>query len=103
MVDNIHIGDIGTVFVVTIKDEDETVVDVSSASTQQIIFSKPDGTKVTKTSVFTTDGTDGKIQYTTVDVNDLTTKGKWHLQGKVTLSAGTWTTNVGHFKVFKNL
>ncbi len=103
MADNIHIGDIGTIFTVTIKDEDGTVVDVSTDSTQEIICAKPNGDTVTQTSSFTTDGTDGKIQFTTTAAGDLDKKGKWHLQGKVVITAGTWRTNIGHFKVFANL
>ena len=61
----IHVGDIGTVFEVTVKDG-EDVVDVSSATTRQLIFKSKDGAVLTKTAVLVTDGTDGKIKYTTI-------------------------------------
>ena len=74
--DEIHQYDIGTRFEITLKDEGNSpeIVDVSTASVTEIIFKKPDGNTVTKTAGFTTDGTDGKIEYTTL-ANDLDTVG----------------------------
>jgi hypothetical protein len=65
-VQEIHLGDIGTVFEVTLKDCD-VIVDISTATEMYIIFQKPDGTKLTFDAEFTTDGEDGKLQYVTVD------------------------------------
>ena len=64
----IHKNDIGTVFKVTIKDS-AAVVNVSTATTKQIILKKPSGTKLTKDASFFTDGSDGIITYTTVRGN----------------------------------
>lgn len=99
---NIRIGDIGTVFRLTVKDQDEVVVDVSTASTKQIIFTDPSGTTTAKTATFTTDGTDGKIQYQTV-ANDLDEAGQWQIQGYVVISSGSWKTNILRFDVLANL
>ena len=63
-VNEIHVGDIGTVFTLTIKDG-SSVIDLSGATTKQIILRKPDRvTSSTKTASFVTDGSDGKIKYT---------------------------------------
>ena len=62
----VHNGDIGTVFELTIKDTDEAVIDVSTAAVKYIYFQDPTGARRRKTAAFTTDGTDGKIQYTEV-------------------------------------
>ena len=97
----IHVGDIGTAFEVTLKDCD-VVVDVSTASVKQIIFKKPDKTVVTKTAVFKTDGTDGIIQYITI-LDDLDMKGTWYIQAKVSLPTGTWSSDKSKFKVYDNL
>ena len=97
----VHLGDIGTVFVVTVKD-DTTVVNISAATTKQIIFMAPDGGKLTKTASLTTDGTDGKMQWTTI-ANDLDEPGTWKIQGKVVLAAGTWYTDISTFVVEGNL
>ena len=46
----VHNADIGTIFELTITDEDGVVIDVSTASTKYIYFQKPDGTKVKETA-----------------------------------------------------
>ena len=97
----IHLNDIGTVFRLTIYDG-SSILDVSSASVKEIIFQKPDGTSVTKTAAFYTDGTDGIIQYTTI-ANDLDATGTWKIQAKVTLPGGTWSSCTQKFKVYANL
>lgn len=78
-------GDIGTVFKATIKDG-TSVVDVSSATTLQLFFLKPDGDIVTRTATLTGGGTDGVIQYKTVS-GDLDQVGSWVVQGNVVLDA----------------
>lgn len=98
----IHKGDIGTIFEVTLKD-DVAIVDVSSATTKEIFFRKPDGTTVlTKAAEFKTDGTDGIIQYTTI-LDDLDSVGGWKIQGHVILSTGEWKSDIASFKVYDNL
>ena len=74
-------NNIGVAFKATIK-EDGVAVDVSAASTKQLKFKRPDGSSFTKTATFVTDGTDGKIQYVTVD-GDLNMAGAWTQQGYV--------------------
>jgi hypothetical protein len=100
-VQEIHLGDIGTVFEITLKDCD-TPVNVSTATTKQIIFQKPDKTNLTKTATFSTDGSDGKIRYVTV-ASDLSVKGTWKIQAKVVMPSGTWSSNIETFKVYENL
>lgn len=101
----IHVGDIGTIFELTLMD-DTVVVDVSTAvgaGTKVIHFVKPDGTSTTEEAAFVTDGTDGKIKFTTPDALFLSDAGSWKIQGKVTLSSGTWSSDISSFKVYKNL
>jgi hypothetical protein len=100
-VQEIHVGDIGTVFEVELKDC-LTIVNISSATVKQIIFQKPTGEVLTKTAIFSTDGTDGKLRYITV-ANDLDLAGTWKIQAKVVLPSGTWSSNVDKFKVYSNL
>jgi len=97
----IHLGDIGTAFVVTIQDGSSTI-DISGATTKEIMLTAPDGGKLTKTATLTTDGTDGKMQYATV-AGDLDEAGWWRLQGRVVLATGTWSTDVTRFEVHQNL
>jgi len=103
----IHKNDVGTVFEVTLRD-DTIIVDVASATvTKELVFKSPkpaSGTSTvsTKAASFTTDGTDGKIQYTTI-ANDLNEIGLWNLQAHVILSTGDWRSDIQSFEVFANL
>ena len=99
--DEIHVGDIGTVFEVTIKDGD-SVVDVSSASTMQLLFLKSDKTTLTKTATHKTDGTDGIIQYATIS-GDLDVAGTWKLQAYIVISGNSWKSDVATFVVHANI
>lgn len=99
--DEIHYNDIGTIFRGTIQDG-SSVVDISGATTIQMLFNPPGGATRTKTATLTGDGTDGKMQYTTVD-GDLNVLGVWQWQGQVVLPAGTWRTDVKTFVVHSNL
>lgn len=101
MASEIHVNDIGTQFIVTVKD-DGAVVDISSATSLVIIFKKPDQTTSNKTATLYTDGTDGKMTYSTVS-GDLNQTGNYKIQGKVTLSGGVYYTSIGSFKVHCNL
>ena len=93
-VEQAHVNDIGTVFRVTIYD--------TTATTKNFIFQRPDGTSFTKVATFTTDGSDGKIEYATVD-GDLGKAGTWSIQAYVATSGGTWNSSVANFRVFENL
>ena len=96
-------NDIGTVFRITIKDRDTLeILNISSASTKQIIFLKPDGNKLTKNASFYTDGTDGKIQYTGIS-GDLDTVGIWKIQSYLILSNNQYSSDVSTFKVKENV
>lgn len=94
--------DIGTVLEITIKDQDNAVVNLASATTTEVIFKKPGGTKVTKTATFVSDGSDGQIRYAFVD-GDLDIKGIWRFQGYIVLPNGEWYTSIREFKVIDNL
>ena len=98
----IHLADIGTVFEVTLMD-DTAVVDISTASVMEIVFEKPDKTKVINTAVFTNDGTDGKMQYVIALDTELDQTGNWKIQGIVTMPTGKWSSDIDKFKVYGNL
>lgn len=93
---NIVKDDFGQIAKVTIIDVDTgDAADVSSySSLLQMIFTKPDGTEVTKTAGFTTDGTDGAIQYTVED-GLIDAAGKWKVRGRVQ-GASSKLTSVEH-------
>lgn len=98
----IHVGDVGTVFVFTVTNENDVAVDLSGATTKSIIFSKPDGSTVTKSASFYTSGTDGILTYTTT-TGDLDQPGNWRSQAYVILASGKWYSSFGEFAVTGNL
>ncbi|MCE7738377.1 MAG: hypothetical protein GPJ50_03270 [Candidatus Heimdallarchaeota archaeon] len=99
--EEIHEEDIGTIFEVTVK-EDGSVVDVSTATTKEFHFKKPSGEILSKPTDFVTNGTDGKLKYTTI-ANDLDESGGWSIQVYLVLSSGTWSSDIIDFMVYKNI
>lgn len=97
---DIRIGDIGTVFEVTLFD-DSTVLNISTASVKQIIFVDPDGSERAYDAEFTTDGTDGKLRYTTL-VDNIYRGGNWQIRSKVVIAAGTFNSSHKNFIVRPN-
>lgn len=98
----IHVGDIGTQFVLTIKDCGEDIIDISTVISIDIIFSKPDGTTLTKVGAFYTDGTDGKVKYVIQD-DDLDMAGNWKIQAFVDFGSTEFYSTIQSFKVYGNL
>lgn len=105
-VEQAQVNDIGTIFRATIYDTTSTgsnvIADISDASILKFIFRKPDGTTFERSANFTNDGTDGLIEYTTVN-GDLSQAGSWMLQAYVQTTSGKWRTNTVCFKVQENL
>lgn len=83
----------------------ENVVDVSQMLSAEILLRKPDGeTVMTLQAQHLTDGTDGKIFYSTHGdpsnhTGDLDQPGTWTIQGRVRLNSGYFTSQKGKFKV----
>ena len=103
--EEVHFGDIGTIFRATINDcvnGVQSPIDLSTVTTLQLIFKSPSGVVKTKTAVFTTDGTDGQIQYVTI-ADDLDEVGNWKLQAYIVLPSGSWRSDIGTFRVYENL
>jgi len=101
-IEEVHLYDIGTAFDIPLMDCDVAADDIETAIEKIIIFRKPDGEVVIQTAVFKTDGTDGVIRYVTI-TGDLDQTGTWKIQGRVTTPAGTWSSEIGRFKVYTNL
>ena len=100
---HIRVGDIGTVFIVTVIDCDTGLpIDVSAATTKTIKLLLPDLSVLEKAASFTTDGTNGKIQYT-IASGDLSQSGRWKIQGYVVDSGYTNHSAVEEFNVLANL
>lgn len=85
----VHVGDVGVVFTATVKDGG-SVVDISGADSVNMLFRGPGQTVDTQTASFTTDGTDGKAEYTTA-AGDLDAPGAWTVQVKLNYTGPTRT------------
>jgi len=105
----IFVGDTGTSIEFLIKECDstdpanvvESLVDVSSATSFDLKFIKPDGTSLSKANPdvwFLTDGTDSLIRYITIET-DLDQAGTWKAQLRITLPLGKWYGSTVKFKV----
>jgi hypothetical protein len=101
MASEIHYGDIGVNFNITVMNG-TAVLDVSNANSINIIFQKPDNSDLIKTASLITDGTDGNIRYTTVS-GDLDQIGTWQIQARVDFGASVFSTDIQKFKVYRNI
>ena len=101
MASQVHQNDVGTKLLVTVTDND-SAVDISSATSLSILLKQPDGDVLEKTATINTDGLDGKMYYLTV-LGDLDKAGTYKIQGKVVISSGTFFTSISTFKVHCNL
>ena len=100
---DIHIGDIGTILRLTVLRYDGNVEsNLGSATVIRIKLRKPDATTLTKTASLSGDGSDGRMQYTTVS-GDLDAEGTWQIQGYLELGGGKWHTSIANFNVVSNL
>lgn len=95
-------NNIGTIFRRTILDQDGNIVDVSSATTKEFIFTKPSDTRVIKSASFVNDGVSGVIQYTSTS-GDLDEIGTWSYQAFIVFVSGEFYTDIDTFKVNRNL
>lgn len=77
-----------------------TVLDISTCTVKQIKAQRPDGTYAwTKTASFETDGTDGKIYYSTSLASDLDQAGTWTYQAYVEIAGASLNSDPETFRV----
>jgi len=99
----LHVNDVQTVLEATIhRREDNSIVNLAGATVLRMILRDADGVQKIRTAVLSTDGTDGKVRYTTAD-GDLDTPGWWELQCFLELSGGKWHSSIFRFEVQSNL
>ena len=85
---NPRVGAIGLVLTLTCTDETGAAVDLTTASTTQIIIRPPHGPAVTKTATVVGAATLGVLRYTTI-ADDLGVVGAYAAQAYVAFSGGT--------------
>lgn len=93
----IHVGDVGTQFTLSIYDENSNSVSVSGA-TATINFKKPDSTIVSKNATVGA----SSISYISA-TGDLDSAGTWSLQGYINFGVSGWYTDIQKFQVYHNL
>lgn len=79
----LFLNDFGTDIVLNVVDQACKAVDVSVSTLRQFELEKPDGTILTKTASFVTNGTDGKLRYT-IESGVLDVIGGWSVRAKIT-------------------
>ena len=105
MADEIHVGDIGTVLELTLKETVNGVsvaVDISAATVKDITLERPDETTVVRAGVFDTDGTDGVLTFTTI-AGDLSLYGCYNLQVYLELAGWDGYSNIVEIEAHKNI
>lgn len=101
MPSEIHVNDIGTRFLATIKDNGE-IVNISSAMQVQMIFRRPNDDVFYRVGTLLNSGISGQVYYDTT-AGDLVDSGLHKLQAKVYLPSGTYYTDIYSFQVYCNL
>tara|TARA_R100001377_G_scaffold57171_1_gene34099 strand:+ start:457 stop:771 length:315 start_codon:yes stop_codon:yes gene_type:complete len=104
MASEIHQDDVGTRFLITVKDDGSLVniSGVSGGSIHQVSFKKPSDTVVNRSATLQDYGISGVMHYDTV-AGDLDEAGLYKLQAKVVVPSGTYYTDVYSFKVHSNI
>ena len=98
---NIQVGAVNLLIQLAIR-EGYGVLDVSSATTKQLIIKKPNGVKITGDASFQTDGTDGLIYYRTV-AGDLDQAGTYNVQAYIEMPSFSGYTTPTSFQVASNI
>jgi len=102
MASEIHLYDKGIQFLGTVRDQDNNIVDISTAAVKQLIFKKPSEEVVVKNATFYTDGSDGKLYYITGS-GDLDELGNWQYQVYIEPGSNWYHSDIVKFKVERNL
>ena len=97
-----QLGAISVAITIPVVDQDGNIVDISGASSKQILLKKPDKTVLTNTAAFVTDGTDGLLQYLTI-ADDIDQIGIWEAQADIVITGFDGPTVVSKFKVLRNI
>ncbi len=98
----IHQYDKGIQFLGTIRDQDDAVVDISTATVKKLIFKKPSEETLIKDATFYSDGTDGKLYYITAS-GDLNEVGNWQYQAYIEPGSNWYHSDIVRFKVLRNI
>lgn len=99
--DHIQVGAVDLLIELEIKNGHKAL-DISAATTKNIILEKPDDTIITAPGTFTTDGKDGLLYYLTV-AGDLDQAGIYNAQAYLVLPGFTGYSTPVSFQVYANI
>jgi len=85
-----------------VLDEQDQPKDISGANTKELILRKPNGSVLTTPAGFMTNGSDGILQYITVD-GDLIPPGVYQIQAHLIMPGFNGKTEIRLFDVLKNV
>lgn len=100
----VHTGDTNTDFQLFVQDTEvtgvNTIVDLSTATTKQMVFTDPDGIEtIVSASALNGSGTDGILRYINTSI-PITKTGFWKYRAKLTLTGGSiYQSNDSIFEV----
>jgi hypothetical protein len=100
---HLQVGNIGSKLRATCYDQAQAVVDISAATSMVLYLKNPSGKLKAFTASLDTNGTDGRLQYTTTAATDLNEHGKWKAQGKITIGTQVIWSNIVYLPVDENL
>ena len=95
---NIQLNDIGTQFLLTVRDQSGNTVNLAASTSKVLNFVRPDLTTFSRDLSFVGDGSDGRVSYLAAS-GDLNQVGFWRIQAKFIFPTGQWTTNQSIFTV----
>ena len=98
----VHMNDVGLTLQVQFADDVGEPHDVSSATTVEVHFQKPNKEYIVRSANFLTDGRDGNVVYSTAS-GDLDQIGFWRIQGYVANGPYHKYSDIQKFRVFPNL
>jgi hypothetical protein len=98
---NIQVGAVNLLIELEIRDG-YNVLDISGATTKNIILEKPDDTVITVSGSFTTDGSDGLLFYKTRE-GDIDQAGIYNVQAYLVLPDFTGYSTPVNFTAYANL
>jgi len=104
MASEIHQNDVGTSFLITVKDDGDLVniSGVGGSTIHQISFRKPSDSVINRNATLQDFGISGVMFYDTI-AGDLDEAGLYKLQAKVVVPSGTYYTDIYSFKVHSNI
>ena len=112
IVDSIQAGVVGAVIRVTCvapqtaaeksSGAPRVPIDISATTVKELIFRKPDGSVVTKTADFSTNGEDGALEWST-EAGDVEPWGTYMVQPNIAIPGFTGRGQRVPFEVLKNL